>query len=125
MPADPRVVFTEGMVVETPQGRAFIPGRAGDGDERAREARIDLARRRVPLDAVVHDLEGQGPYVVAVHGALDRPAEPGGRQGQVMTLRDFGEMTVAVAPGVSVTTVEQDWWLARACLAGQLGGGDG
>jgi ECF sigma factor len=45
----------------------------------------------------------------------------------VMTLRYFGGMTVAavaVALGVSVTTVEQDWRLARARLAGRLGGKD-
>ena len=45
-----------------------------------------------------------------------------------MTLRYFGGMTVpevAAALGVSVVTVERDWRLARAWLAGQLGGGDG
>jgi RNA polymerase sigma-70 factor, ECF subfamily len=45
-----------------------------------------------------------------------------------MTLRYFGGMTVAevaAALGVSVTTVEQDWRLARAWLTGQLGGWDG
>jgi DNA-directed RNA polymerase specialized sigma24 family protein len=44
-----------------------------------------------------------------------------------MTLRYFGGMTVAAvaaALGVSVTTVEQDWPLARAWLAGQLRGWD-
>ena len=41
-----------------------------------------------------------------------------------MTLRYFGRMTVAevaAALGVSVATVEQDWRVARAWLAGQLG----
>ena len=83
-------------------------------------------RRRVALDAVVDSFEGQRLEVVAVQEALDRPAEPDGRQARVMTLRYFGEMTVAevAAPlGVSVTTVAQDWRLARAWLAGQLGGG--
>jgi DNA-binding MurR/RpiR family transcriptional regulator len=32
---------------------------------------------------------------------------------------------VAAALGVSVSTAEQDWRLARAWLASQLGGGDG
>jgi RNA polymerase sigma-70 factor, ECF subfamily len=41
-----------------------------------------------------------------------------------MTLRYFGGMTVAAALGISVTTVEQDWRLARARLAGRLGGKD-
>ena len=84
-------------------------------------------RRRVALDAAVDYFEGQGLDVVAVHEALDRLAELDGRQAQVMTLRYFGGMTVAevaAALGVSVTTVEQDWRLARAWLAGQLGEGD-
>jgi DNA-directed RNA polymerase specialized sigma24 family protein len=71
----------------------------------------------VALDAVVDDFEGQRLDVVAVHEALDRLAEPDGRQAQVMTLRYFSRISVAevaAAPGVSVTTVEQDWRLALA-----------
>jgi len=104
-----------------------------------REVLIDHARRRaasrrgggmrrVPLDSVVDYFEGQGLDVVAVHEALDRLAALDGRQAQVITLRYFGGMTVAevaAALGVSVATAEQDWRLARAWLAGQLGGGDG
>ena len=100
-----------------------------------REVLIDHARRRaadrrgggmrrVPLDAVVDYFEGQGLDVIAVHEALDRLAALDGRQAQVMTLRYFGGMTVAevaAALGVSVATVEHDWRLARAWLAGQLG----
>jgi RNA polymerase sigma-70 factor (ECF subfamily) len=85
-------------------------------------------RRRVPLDAVVDYFQEQGLDLVAVHEALDRLAERDGRQAQVMTLRYFGGMTVpevATALGVSTVTVERDWRLARAWLAGQLGGGDG
>jgi RNA polymerase sigma-70 factor (ECF subfamily) len=104
-----------------------------------REVLIDHARqraaarrgggmRRVPLDSVVDYFEGHGLDVVAVHEALDRLAALDGRQAQVMTLRYFGGMTVAevaAALDVSVTTVEEDWRLARAWLACQLGGGDG
>jgi RNA polymerase sigma-70 factor (ECF subfamily) len=85
-------------------------------------------RRRVPLDAVVDYFEGQGLDIVAVHEALDQLAELEERQAQVITLRYFGGMTVpeaAEALGVSVVTVERDWRLARAWLAGQLGGWDG
>ena len=85
-------------------------------------------RRRVALDAVVGCFEGQGLDVVAVHEALDRLAEQDERQAQVMTLRYFGGMTVAevaAALGGSVVTVENDWQLARAWLAGELGGWDG
>jgi RNA polymerase sigma factor (TIGR02999 family) len=82
-------------------------------------------RRRVALDAVVDSFEEQGLDVVAVHEALDRLAELDERQAQVMTLRYFGGMTVtevADSLGVSPVTVERDWRLARAWLAGQLGG---
>src|SRR4051812_47316489 len=103
-----------------------------------REVLIDHARRRaadrrggglrrVPLDAVVDYFDEQGLDVVAVHEALDRLAELDSRQAQVMTLRYFGGMTVpevAAALGVSASTVEQDWRLARAWLASQLGGGE-
>jgi RNA polymerase sigma-70 factor, ECF subfamily len=104
-----------------------------------REVLIDHARgraaarrgggmRRVPLDSVVDYFEGQGLDVVAVHEALDLLAALDARQAQVMTLRYFGGMTVAevaAALGISATTVEEDWRLARAWLAGQLGGGAG
>jgi RNA polymerase sigma-70 factor (ECF subfamily) len=99
-----------------------------DHARRRAAARRGGGMRRVPLDAVVDYFEGQGLDVVAVHEALDRPAEPDGRQAQVMTLRYFGGMTVpavAAAPGGSVVMVERDWRLARAWLVGQLGGGDG
>jgi RNA polymerase sigma-70 factor (ECF subfamily) len=80
-------------------------------------------RQRVPLDLVVDYFEEQGLEVVAVHEALDRLAEMNERQGQVMTLRYFGGLTVpevAQALGVSVVTVERDWRLARAWLHGQF-----
>jgi RNA polymerase sigma factor (TIGR02999 family) len=97
--------------------RRRAAGRRGGGD-----------RRRVPLDSVVDYFEEQGLDIVAVHEALDRLAERNGRQAQVMTLRYFGGMSVpevAAALGVSVVTVERDWRLARAWLAGQLGGTEG
>jgi RNA polymerase sigma-70 factor (ECF subfamily) len=103
-----------------------------------REVLIDHARRRaadrrgggwrrVPLDHVVDYFEEQGLDIVAVHEALDRLAELNERQGQVMTLRYFGGLTVpevAAALGVSVVTVERDWRLARAWIRDQLREGD-
>ena len=99
-----------------------------DHARRRAAARRGGSRRHVALDEVVDYFEGQGLDVVAVHEALDRLAERDGRQAQVMTLRYFGGMTVAevaAALGISVATVEHDWRLARAWLAGQLGGWDG
>lgn len=99
-----------------------------------REVLIDHARKRaagrrgggwkrLPLDAVVDDIEAQGMDILAIHEALDRLAVLNPRQSQVVTLRYFGGMTVpevAAALGVAVVTVERDWRLARAWLQGQL-----
>jgi RNA polymerase sigma-70 factor (ECF subfamily) len=84
-------------------------------------------RRRVALDSIVDYFEAQKLDVLAVHEALDRLAELNGRQAQVITLRYFGGMTVpevATALGVAPVTVERDWRLARAWLAGELRGSD-
>jgi len=103
-----------------------------------REVLIDHARRRgadrrgggwrrIPLDLVLDHLEEQGLDAVAVDEALHRLAERNERQAQVMTLRYFGQLTVAevaAALGVSPVTVERDWRLARAWLRGQLRGED-
>jgi RNA polymerase sigma factor (TIGR02999 family) len=83
-------------------------------------------RRRVPLDLMLDYFDAQHLDVVAVHEALDRLTELNERQGQVMTLRYFGGLTVpevAEALGVSPVTVERDWRLARAWLRDQLGDG--
>jgi RNA polymerase sigma-70 factor, ECF subfamily len=101
-----------------------------------REVLIDHARkrstdrrggtwRRAPLDRVIDYFEERDIDIVAVHEALDRLAEWNERQGQVMTLRYFGGLSVpevAAAIGVSVATVERDWRLARAWLRSELRG---
>ena len=117
--------------------RSFLFASAARAMRRVADRPRPAAGRRPPrrghaaqfaLDSVVDYFEGQGLDVVAVHEALDRLAALDGRQAQVMTLRYFGGMPVAevaAALGVSVATVEQDWRLARAWLAGELGGGEG
>jgi RNA polymerase sigma factor (TIGR02999 family) len=103
-----------------------------------REVLVDHARRRaadrrgggrhrMPLDLVVDYFEAQNLDIIAVHEALDRLTELNERQGQVMTLRYFGGLTVpevSAALGVSVVTVERDWRLARAWLRSQLREGE-
>jgi RNA polymerase sigma-70 factor (ECF subfamily) len=122
-------------VFEKSPDRAFLFASAARA---MREVLIDHARRRaadrrgggwrrVPLDLVVDYFEEQGLDIVAVHEALDQLAELNERQGQVMTLRYFGGLTVpevAAALDVSVVTVERDWRLARAWLGDQLREGD-
>jgi RNA polymerase sigma-70 factor (ECF subfamily) len=99
-----------------------------------REILVDHARRRsaqrrggewqrVPLDSLVDYFDSQALDVLAVHEAVDRLSALNVRQGQAMTLRYFGGMTVeeiASALDVSVVTVERDCRLARAWLHGQL-----
>jgi RNA polymerase sigma-70 factor, ECF subfamily len=99
-----------------------------------REILVDHARRRaaarrggdwqrVPLDSLVDYFDSQALDVLAVHEAIDRLTALSIRQGQAMTLRYFGGMTVeeiASALDVSVVTVERDCRLARAWLHGQL-----
>ncbi len=104
-----------------------------------REILVDHARRRaagrrggkwerVPLDSLVDYFEAQDLDVAAVHEALIRLTALNERQGQAMTLRYFGGLTVAeiaAALGISVVTVERDCRLARAWLHGQLREGRG
>jgi RNA polymerase sigma-70 factor (ECF subfamily) len=99
-----------------------------------REILVDHARRRsaqrrggewqrVPLDSLVDYFDSQALDVLAVHEAIDRLTVLNGRQGQAMSLRYFGGLTVeeiASALDVSVVTVERDCRLARAWLHGQL-----
>ena len=99
-----------------------------------REILVDHARRRsadrrggtwerVPLDSLVDYFESQSLDIAAVHEAVDRLTMMNERQGQAMTLRYFGGLTVAEiasALDVSVATVERDCRLARAWLHGQL-----
>ncbi len=99
-----------------------------DHARRRNAVRRGGGRKRVPLDLVVDYFEEQGLDVVAVHEALVRLTEFNPRQGQVMTLRYFGGLTVpevAAALGVSVVTVERDWRLARAWLRLQIQSGEG
>jgi hypothetical protein len=60
------------------------------------------------------------PFVFFREGMVAEPA-----QGLTMILgRARAGDEVATALGVSATTIEQDWRLARAWLAGRHGGGD-
>jgi RNA polymerase sigma factor (TIGR02999 family) len=123
-------------VFERAEDRSFLFASAARA---MREVLIDHARkrgagrrgggwRRMPLDAIVDDIEAQGMDVAAIHEALERLEALNSRQSQVVTLRYFGGMTVpevASALGVAVVTVERDWRLARAWLMGQLREGEG
>jgi RNA polymerase sigma-70 factor, ECF subfamily len=99
-----------------------------------REILVDHARRRaaarrggewerVPLDSLVDYFEAQDVDVSEIHEAIVRLTALDERQGQAITLRYFGGLTVtevASALGISVATVERDCRLGRAWLHGQL-----
>jgi RNA polymerase sigma factor (TIGR02999 family) len=96
-------------------------------------ARLRKARKRggawqrVGLDDVVDYFEQQDLDVLAVRDALDRLAALHERQSEVVTLRFFFGFTVgqiAEQLGVSVSTVESDFRLARAWLHAQLARGE-
>ncbi len=104
-----------------------------------REILVEHARRRaaarrggnwerVPLDAQVDYFEAQNIDVSEIHEALIRLTSLDERQGQAITLRYFGGLTVAEIAsslGVSVATVERDCRLGRAWLHTQLRDGRG
>jgi RNA polymerase sigma-70 factor (ECF subfamily) len=102
-----------------------------------REILVDHARRRtaarrggkwerVPLDSVADYFEAQDVDVSEVHEAIVRLTALDERQGQAITLRYFGGLTVtevAASLGISVATVERDCRLGRAWLHSQLRAG--
>jgi RNA polymerase sigma factor (TIGR02999 family) len=83
--------------------------------------------RRVALDAVLDYFQQDNLDVIALHEALNELATFDERQSQVVVLRFFGGFTVpevAEQLGVSVSTVESDFRLARAWLHRQIKGGE-
>jgi RNA polymerase sigma-70 factor, ECF subfamily len=80
--------------------------------------------QRVPLDDLSDHLARQHLDVQALHEALEQLAAFHERQSQVVTLRFFGGFSVeevAEQLGVSVSTVESDFRIARAWLHSRLG----
>jgi RNA polymerase sigma factor (TIGR02999 family) len=122
----------DGDVLGKAPNRRYVFGAAAQA---MREILVDHARRRragkriggrhrLPLDEVLNVFEEQRLDVVALHEAIDRLSQRHERQGQVVTLRFFGGLSVAEVGElleVSVATVESDWRIARAWLRGQLG----
>jgi RNA polymerase sigma factor (TIGR02999 family) len=94
-----------------------------DHARRRNAAKRGGGRQRLALDAVLLSFEERDLDVVALHEALERLAAFHSRQSQVVELRFFGDCTVpeiAALLGVSVSTVESDFRIARAWLRQQL-----
>jgi RNA polymerase sigma factor (TIGR02999 family) len=93
--------------------------------------RRDMVKRgggewaRVTLDGAVAPSGCEVVDLVALSDAMDRLAEQKQRLSEVVELRFFGGLTVAETArvlGVSNTTIDNDWYVARAWLARELGG---
>jgi RNA polymerase sigma factor (TIGR02999 family) len=81
------------------------------------------AWQRVPLDDLSDEVARRRLDVLALHDALERLAAVHRRQSQVVTLRFFGGFSVGEVAdqlGVSVSTVESDFRIARAWLHSRL-----
>jgi DNA-directed RNA polymerase specialized sigma24 family protein len=81
---------------------------------------------RVTMEEGITSITDSDPELLDLDEALRRPAAPDGRQSKTVELRFFGGMTVddiAHVLGVSKTTVEADWRMARAWLRRELTSG--
>jgi RNA polymerase sigma-70 factor, ECF subfamily len=126
-------LFRDELLSKAPN-RAYLFGAAAramrevlaDHARRRRAAKRGGAYRRVPLDELLDQLEQEHHVdVLAVHEMLDTLAALHERQTQIITLRFFGGFTVpeiAELLGISVSTVESDFRIARAWLRQQLKG---
>lgn len=85
--------------------------------------------QRQGLDHVIEAIEEEAHVdLVSLDDALSKLTEMSERQGQVVSLRFFGGMSIPEISehlSVSVSTVEKDWRLARAWLKLQLDAEDG
>ncbi len=95
---------------------------------RKRAAKRGSGRARVTLSEVVDPSSGPDVDLLALHEALEKLAGLDERQSQLVEMRFFGGMTVAEIAqvlGVSTSTVEKEWVVARAWLSAELRRNDG
>jgi len=120
-----------GAVLQQAPNRAYLFGAAARA---MRQVLVDHARARraekrggagtrLALDDVLLAFEGRDLDVLALHEALEALADLSPRQAEVVALRYFGGLSVpdtAAQLGVSISTVESDFRLARAWLRRRL-----
>ena len=110
----------------------------GSASQAMREVLVDHARRRsaekrggsarrLPLDAVLDRFEEANLDLLSLHEALDHLASLHERPARVVTLRFFGGLrweAIAEELGVSLSTVESDFRVARAWVRRRMTGDD-
>ncbi len=90
---------------------------------RRRQAAKRGADRRVELDASLVLPQEQSVDVIAMNDALDALSQLDEVQGRIVELRFFGGLEIeeiAVALGISRSTVKRDWNVAKAWLSRQM-----
>lgn len=121
----------EGAGLANTASRSYFFAAAGQA---MRRILIDAARRRksikrggqvrrLPLDEALDHYEAQNIDLINLDDALSKLDELNPRQAKVVHLRWFVDLPikqVAELLDVSISTVEQDWRLARAFLKRQL-----
>ncbi len=78
---------------------------------------------RLTLDEAITPVLEREPILSDLEEALQRLSELDARQGRIVELRFFGGLTVdevAHVLGLSVSTVEEDWRMARAWIRREL-----
>ena len=79
---------------------------------------------RVAFEDGLHGRDADNPDALAVHEALERLAAVDPTRARIIELRFFGGLTqpeIAEVLGLSLSTVERRWRLARAWLLRELG----
>ena len=92
-------------------------------DHARRRGRQKRAGNRVTLNTNIAFEFDRDIDILALDEALVALAELDGRKARVVELRFFGGLTIADTAhvvGVSTTTVEDDWHMARAWLGREL-----
>jgi RNA polymerase sigma factor (TIGR02999 family) len=96
-----------------------------DHARRRRASKRSRPGLRISLDEALAVSQQQGLDLLDLHEALERLACKYPRPARVVELKFFGGLSIpdiAIVVGVSDTTVEADWRLARAWLHGQIRG---
>ncbi|MEQ8767109.1 MAG: ECF-type sigma factor [Planctomycetota bacterium] len=95
-----------------------------DYARRAKRQKRGADRKRVTLDETFGWMPAGGLDLVALNDSLDVLARLNERHARVVELRVLGGLTIAESAdilGVSHTTIESDWFTAKAWLRTELG----